>query len=200
MAAQNALRIGHQSSATKRRDRLCDCRRDESASRSGDEPLSNVRPRTFRRSDRADTGARRSDGAHHLPRLHHRRVGRSASRGYGQQRDKELPFKGCWDGRPGENPAEWTTRPRNKPGAVYKYNDTRVNVLALAALNVWRRPLPQVLKEDIMDPIGASNSWRWFGYENSWVVLDGIPMQSVTGGGHFGGGMYINAYDMGRFG
>jgi CubicO group peptidase (beta-lactamase class C family) len=105
-----------------------------------------------------------------------------------------------WADRPGENPAEWTTRPRNKPGAVYKYNDTRVNVLALAALNVWRRPLPQVLKENIMDPIGASNSWRWFGYENSWVVLDGIPMQSVTGGGHFGGGMYINAYDMGRFG
>ena len=93
-----------------------------------------------------------------------------------------------------------TTRPRNKPGTVYKYNDTRVNVLALAALNVWRRPLPQVLKENIMDPIGASNTWRWFGYENSWVVLDGSPVQSVTGGGHWGGGMYINAYDMARFG
>jgi CubicO group peptidase (beta-lactamase class C family) len=83
---------------------------------------------------------------------------------------------------------------------VYKYNDVRTNVLALAALNVWRRPLPQVLKETIMDPIGASNSWRWFGYENSWVVLDGSLMQSVTGGGHWGGGMYINAYDMARFG
>jgi len=83
---------------------------------------------------------------------------------------------------------------------VYNYNDVRTNVLALAALNVWRRPLPQVLKETIMDPIGASNSWRWFGYENSWVVLDGSLMQSVTGGGHWGGGMYINAYDMARFG
>jgi len=51
-----------------------------------------------------------------------------------------------------------------------------------------------------MDPIGASNTWRWFGYENSWVVLDGSLVQSVTGGGHWGGGMYINAYDMGRFG
>jgi CubicO group peptidase (beta-lactamase class C family) len=105
-----------------------------------------------------------------------------------------------WADRPAENSAEWTTRPRNKPGTAYKYNDTRVNVLALAALNVWRRPLPQVLKENIMDPIGASNSWRWFGYENSWVVLDGNVVQSVTGGGHWGGGMYINAYDMGRFG
>jgi CubicO group peptidase (beta-lactamase class C family) len=105
-----------------------------------------------------------------------------------------------WADRPEENAAEWTTRPRNKPGTVYKYNDTRVNALALAALNVWRRPLPQVLKDTIMDPIGASNSWRWFGYENSWVVLDGSLVQSVTGGGHWGGGMYINAWDMARFG
>jgi CubicO group peptidase (beta-lactamase class C family) len=105
-----------------------------------------------------------------------------------------------WADRPAENAAQWTTRPRSKPGTTYKYNDTRVNVLALAALNVWRHPLPQVLKENIMDPIGASNTWRWFGYENSWVVLDGNIVQSVTGGGHWGGGMYINAYDMGRFG
>jgi CubicO group peptidase (beta-lactamase class C family) len=105
-----------------------------------------------------------------------------------------------WADRPGDKPAEWTTRPRNKPGTVYKYNDTRVNVLALAALSVWRRPLPQVLKENVMDPIGASNTWRWYGYENSWIVLDGAAVQSTTGGGHWGGGMFIHAYDMARFG
>jgi CubicO group peptidase (beta-lactamase class C family) len=105
-----------------------------------------------------------------------------------------------WADRPMDNPEEWRTRTRNKPGTAYKYNDVRTNVLALAALNVWRRPLPQVLKDNIMDPIGASNTWRWFGYENSWIVLDGNPVQSVTGGGHWGGGMYINAFDMARFG
>jgi CubicO group peptidase (beta-lactamase class C family) len=105
-----------------------------------------------------------------------------------------------WADRPKGPPAEWTTRPRRKSGSFYEYNDVRVNALALSALNVWRRPLPQVLKETIMDPIGASNTWRWFGYENSWVVLDGAPVQSVSGGGHWGGGMFINAYDMGRFG
>jgi CubicO group peptidase (beta-lactamase class C family) len=51
-----------------------------------------------------------------------------------------------------------------------------------------------------MDPIGASNTWRWNGYRNSWIVLDGQAVQSVSGGGHWGGGMFINAYDMGRFG
>ncbi len=105
-----------------------------------------------------------------------------------------------WADRPEEKHEEWLTRPRRKPGTVYQYNDVRTNALALAALNVWRRPLPQVLKEHIMDPIGASNTWRWFGYENSWIVLDGQIVQSVTGGGHWGGGLFVNAYDLARFG
>jgi CubicO group peptidase (beta-lactamase class C family) len=105
-----------------------------------------------------------------------------------------------WADRPSDKPQEWLARRRNPPGTTYKYNDVRVNVFALALLNVWRRPLPQVLKENIMDPIGASSTWRWYGYENSWVVLDGTLVQSVSGGGHWGGGMFINAYDMARFG
>ena len=105
-----------------------------------------------------------------------------------------------WADRPSDNPAEWLTRKRNLPGTVYEYNDVRVNVLSVAALMVWRKPLPVVLKESIMDPIGASPTWRWYGYENSWVVLDGQFVQSVSGGGHWGGGMIINAWDMARFG
>jgi len=104
-----------------------------------------------------------------------------------------------WADRPGKEYKEWLTT-RNQPGTVYEYNDTRVNALALATLNVWRKPLPDVLKENIMDPIGASNTWRWYGYENSWIVLDGKAVQSVSGGGHWGGGMYLHAYDMARFG
>jgi CubicO group peptidase (beta-lactamase class C family) len=92
------------------------------------------------------------------------------------------------------------TRKRAAPGTTYKYNDVRVNALALALLDVWRRPLPQVLKDEVMDPIAASSRWRWYGYENSYVVLDGQVVQSVTGGGHWGGGMFIDAYDMARFG
>ncbi len=105
-----------------------------------------------------------------------------------------------WADRPSSNPAEWLTRKRNAPGTSYEYNDTRVNALALATLNVWRKPLPQVLKENIMDEINASHTWRWYGYDNSWIVMDGNIVQSVSGGGHWGGGMIINAYDMARFG
>jgi len=51
-----------------------------------------------------------------------------------------------------------------------------------------------------MDPVGASPTWRWFGYENSWVTIDGKRIQAVSGGGHWGGGMFIHARDQARFG
>lgn len=91
-------------------------------------------------------------------------------------------------------------RPVLEPGTKWTYNDVRVNVLSLALLNLWRRPLPQVLREMVMDPIGASGTWRWWGYNNSWIDLDGLRVQSVSGGGHWGGGMHINTEDMARYG
>ena len=107
-----------------------------------------------------------------------------------------------WADRP---PAEgsiddWKKRKLEAPGTVYEYNDVRVNLLSYALLQVWRKPLPHVLKEGIMDPIGASVTWRWYGYDNSYVNIDGLMMQSVSGGGHYGGGMFINTLDMARFG
>jgi len=106
-----------------------------------------------------------------------------------------------WADRPvGATVEEQTSRKLWEPGTHFKYNDVRVNVMALAALQVWRKPLPEVLREEVMDPIGASSTWRWYGYENSWVDVDGQKVQSVSGGGHWGGGMFINSYDMARFG
>ena len=105
-----------------------------------------------------------------------------------------------WADRPDQDRSTWGTRPRHEPGTVYEYNDTRVNLLALAATSVWRQPLPDVLREYVMDPIGASPTWRWHGYDNSWIILDGRQVQSVSGGGHWGGGMLINAFDQARLG
>jgi CubicO group peptidase (beta-lactamase class C family) len=114
----------------------------------------------------------------------------------------ELWTKPSWADRPprGVPVEEWSKQAVPEPGTVYKYNDTRVNVLALAALHVVKQPLPEVLKESIMDPIGASSTWHWEAYDNAVVTIDGKKMKSVTGGGHFGGGMFINAWDMARFG
>ena len=86
------------------------------------------------------------------------------------------------------------------PGTFCEYNDVRVNRLGLCALRIWNEPLPQVLRREIMDPIGASPDWQWHGYENSWVDLNREQVQSVPGGAHWGGGLWISALDHARFG
>ena len=107
-----------------------------------------------------------------------------------------------WADRPPKegNIDDWKNRKLVEPGTVFEYNDVRVNLLAYSLLQVWRKPLPAVLKEKIMDPIGASATWRWYGYENSYVNMDGLMMQSVSGGGHHGGGIFINTLDHARLG
>ena len=107
-----------------------------------------------------------------------------------------------WEDRPDVNKSldEWRLEPQKEPGTFYKYNDVRVNVLAYSLLQIYRESLPKVLKKTIMDPVGASDSWRWYGYENSWVNIDGLMIQSVSGGGHSGGGIFINSEDHARFG
>ena len=95
---------------------------------------------------------------------------------------------------------DWQYAAPKTPGTVMEYNDVRVNVLAYSLTHVWRKPMPQVLKEHIMDPIGASTTWRWHGYKDAWTEIDGVQMKSVTGGGHSGAGIFISAEDMARFG
>jgi CubicO group peptidase (beta-lactamase class C family) len=107
-----------------------------------------------------------------------------------------------WEDRPDISKSidEWRSEPQKESGTHYKYNDVRVNVLAYSLLQVFRESLPKVLKKTIMDPINASDTWRWYGYENSWVNIDGIKTQSVSGGGHNGGGIFISSEDHARFG
>ena len=91
-------------------------------------------------------------------------------------------------------------RPLQTPGTHWEYNDVRVNRLSLALLRRFRRPLPEVFAERIMGPIGASEDWRWFGYRNSGVEVDGRMIDSVPGGTHWGGGVLIHAEDQARIG
>jgi CubicO group peptidase (beta-lactamase class C family) len=93
-----------------------------------------------------------------------------------------------------------TPRTLQAPGRYWEYNDVRVNRLSLALLRLFRRPLPDVFRDALMAPIGASADWQWHGYRNSFVEIDGERMPSVSGGGHWGGGVFIHAGDQARLG
>jgi CubicO group peptidase (beta-lactamase class C family) len=91
-------------------------------------------------------------------------------------------------------------RPLRPAGTLWEYNDVRVNRLSLSLLQRFRRPLPDVLRESIMDPIGAAADWQWHPYHNSWTDIDGRRLPSVPGGSHWGGGLWMSSRDHARFG
>ena len=91
-------------------------------------------------------------------------------------------------------------RPLRAPGSYWEYNDVRINQLSLALLHLFQRPLPDVFRESIMRPIGASEEWSWAGYDNAWLQLGARMVQSVPGGSHWGGGVSIGSIDQARVG
>ena len=103
-------------------------------------------------------------------------------------------------GAGGDNSRKGDPRPLQRPGSFYEYNDVRVNLLALCLLHRFGRGLPDVLRERVMDPVGASRDWEWLGYRNSCIEIGGKTVQSVSGGAHWGGGMFISARDHARMG
>lgn len=97
---------------------------------------------------------------------------------------------------------EGERKPRElkRPGTFYEYNDVRINRLGLSLLRTFKQSVPEVFRREVMDVIGASNTWRWIPYHNSSVDVDGKQVASVSGGTRWGGGVWINAQDMARFG
>ncbi|MDQ6679765.1 MAG: serine hydrolase [Pseudomonadota bacterium] len=99
-----------------------------------------------------------------------------------------------------DNSRKGTLRELEPPGTRWEYNDVRVNRLALCLTQLFRRSLADVLRERVMDPIGASSNWEWRGYDNARIRYQGQEVESVSGGGHWGGGLFISALDHARVG
>ncbi len=95
---------------------------------------------------------------------------------------------------------EMKPRPIEEAGSHYEYNDVRINRFSLSLLELFKKPLPDVFRDEVMNPIGASDTWKWVPYANSYVTIDGKRMASVSGGTRWGGGVWINSYDEARFG
>jgi CubicO group peptidase (beta-lactamase class C family) len=103
-------------------------------------------------------------------------------------------------GREAFGEGERKPRALQAPGTHYEYNDVRINRFALSLLRTFGRPVPDVFRTEVMDPIGASSTWKWVPYTTSYVDVGGRRMASVSGGTRWGGGMWIHARDMARFG
>ena len=99
-----------------------------------------------------------------------------------------------------DNSRKGQHRDLGRPGSYWEYNDVRVNLLSLLLLQVFRRPLADVLAERIMKPLGASDHWSWNAYRNATVTIDGLAMPSVPGGSHWGGGLWIGVRDQALLG
>jgi len=87
--------------------------------------------------------------------------------------------------------------PPERPGERFAYNDIRTNLCSLALTRLLGRSLEEVLRERIMEPIGAGDGWSWRG-------LHGMRTDEghavVTGGSHWGGGLWMSARQLARFG
>ncbi len=107
-----------------------------------------------------------------------------------------------------QTPTKGTSRKLQTPGSHWEYNDIRINQFALVLMHLFGESLPDVFDREIMHPLGidkrtrlspddhqplSANQWQWYGYHNSWQEIDKRSMQSVPGGGHWGGGMVISA-------
>ena len=97
---------------------------------------------------------------------------------------------------------EGERKPRElqKPGTYYEYNDVRINRFSLSLLRTFKKPVPEVFRDEVMDPIGASNTWRGFRTTTATSRSTARRCASVSGGTRWGGGMWINSWDMARFG
>ena len=96
--------------------------------------------------------------------------------------------------------AKGEARTLQPPGSYWEYNDVRINQLSLALLHLYGRPLPEVFEEAVLRPLGGGAGFRWEGYDEAWVDIRGLRMQSVPGGSHWGGGVSISARDQARIG
>jgi CubicO group peptidase (beta-lactamase class C family) len=86
------------------------------------------------------------------------------------------------------------------PGEGWAYNDVRLNLLTYALTLLFGRTLEEVLRDRLLGPLGASESWVWHGYTNSYAISDSHSVPVVSGGAHWGGGLVISARDLARVG
>ncbi|MGE4428259.1 MAG: serine hydrolase domain-containing protein [Solirubrobacteraceae bacterium] len=103
-----------------------------------------------------------------------------------------------WADPQGRQPPD---EPVHGPGARYAYNDIRTNLCSLALTHLNGASGLEVLRDRVLVPIGGAPDVRWHGLDGMRTTLtDGRTVDVVTGGSHWGGGLWTTATDLARLG
>jgi CubicO group peptidase (beta-lactamase class C family) len=87
--------------------------------------------------------------------------------------------------------------PLEAPGTRFAYNDIRTNLLSLSLTTLLGRGLDEVLRDRVMAPMGAGDGWSWRGLHGM-RTAEGHAV--VTGGSHWGGGLWMSARQLAVYG
>ena len=135
--------------------------------------------------------------AEHVPALRERYAGvtlrhfTTMTSGYRAVGDAEA--KGSYLYGPSATPFQPAER-LFAPGEKYAYWDSAMNTFGLALTKIAGQPLDAMLKERIMDPIGADpKQWKW-------GVRKEVNLYVNSGSGNAGGHVQISARELARFG
>jgi CubicO group peptidase (beta-lactamase class C family) len=79
------------------------------------------------------------------------------------------------------------------PGSRYAYWDSAMNTLGLALTKIAGRPIEDLFRQRVADPIGMKN-WDWGDY----ATVDGVVVNGGSGNGNKH--IFISAREMARFG
>ena len=66
------------------------------------------------------------------------------------------------------------------PGAHYEFKHMHINHFSLSLLRLFKKQIPDVFSDEVMNPIGASTTWKWVPYTNAYVDIDGKRTTSVS--------------------
>jgi CubicO group peptidase (beta-lactamase class C family) len=91
--------------------------------------------------------------------------------------------------------------PTVSPGTRFSYNDVRTNLCSLALTHLLGASNAATLGARVLEPLGIEPGWSWHGLDQMRTrVPSGEEAVVTTGGSHWGGGLWLTAEDLAKFG
>ncbi len=86
------------------------------------------------------------------------------------------------------------------PGTRFSPNDVRTNLCSLALTHLLGASNAASLGARVLEPLGCAPGWSWHGLDQMRTRIGGEELAVPTGDGHWGGGLWLSAEDLARYG